>query len=153
MISLASVAIIRAIFWAGWATVLAGTCLIGQFELFGLRQACARLGSRTLPAAEFKTPARHKLVRHPIYLGFLLAFWATSSMSEGHLLFAAGTPGHIPNGHLLGKVESRSNVWRSMLRLSQASPDVGSVAGLEVQRQFGMGAAGPGTYGALTKIL
>ena len=90
-----AVAIINAVFWFGWGMLIVSTFLISHFELFGLSQVFARLLGRELPPPSFHTPGLYRRVRHPIYLSFLLAFWAAPSMSTGHLLFALATTGYI----------------------------------------------------------
>ncbi len=83
-------ALITGLFWMGWAIVLLATLLISHFELFGLKQAIDRWRDTTQHAPVFRTPLLYKLVRHPLYLGFLIAFWATTDMTVGHLLFSMG---------------------------------------------------------------
>jgi methanethiol S-methyltransferase len=83
--------IMQALFWIGWLTVLVSTFMINHFDLFGLRQVVINLRGETYKPLEFKTTGLYKLVRHPLMLGFIIAFWATPRMTTGHLVFALVT--------------------------------------------------------------
>jgi methanethiol S-methyltransferase len=84
-----------AVHWLGWLIAFASTHMIDHFDLFGLRQALVAWRGTEMPRQSFRTPLLYKIVRHPLMLGFLLAFWATPEMTLGHLLFALANTAYI----------------------------------------------------------
>jgi protein-S-isoprenylcysteine O-methyltransferase Ste14 len=87
--------ILTGVFFFGWLLVALSTFMINHFELFGLKQIFDNMNDKIAPSSQFETNYLYKIVRHPIMLGFIIAFWATPMMTVGHLLFSVTTTLYI----------------------------------------------------------
>lgn len=119
--SVAGQAALHLLFAAGWAIVLGSTFMISHAHLFGLSQVHDHFRGKEPRPMRFETPALYRHLRHPIMLGFLIAFWATPRMSWGHLLFAVATTGYILIGvrleerDLIGALGDRYRAYRQQV--------------------------------------
>jgi methanethiol S-methyltransferase len=108
--------LLQALFWLGWVILFASTFMINHFDLFGLRQVYLRLKGQPYRPVPFVQVALYRFVRHPIMLGVLIGFWATPSMSVGHLLFAAASTVYVFIGIFLEEHDTRQALGESYER-------------------------------------
>jgi protein-S-isoprenylcysteine O-methyltransferase Ste14 len=111
--------LLLALYWLGWLIVLCSTFMINHFDLFGLRQVYLRLKNEPYTPLPFVQFALYRFVRHPIMLGFLIAFWATPVMSMGHLLFACANTSYIFIGIWLEERDLRETLGAPYERYRQ----------------------------------
>lgn len=90
-----AILVLQVLFWIGWGIVLATTFLIDHFDLFGLKQVWFYFTNRPYSHLTFRTPGPYNYTRHPLYLGFIIAFWSAPTMTQGHLFFSIVTTAYI----------------------------------------------------------
>jgi methanethiol S-methyltransferase len=110
------------VYGTGWVIVVLSTFLIGHFDLFGLRQVLARARQAVYAEPSFRQPLFYRLVRHPIMVGFLIAFWAIPDMSLGRLLFAVAASGYIVIAVRFEERDLRAQLGEQYERYAEAVP-------------------------------
>jgi protein-S-isoprenylcysteine O-methyltransferase Ste14 len=108
----------------GWGLVLISTFLINHFDLFGLRQTWLQFTGRKYTSLPFRTPLFYRFVRHPLYLGFLIAFWSTPVMTVAHLLFAMLTTGYILTAIVFEEKDLEAHFGESYITYKQNSSKI-----------------------------
>jgi methanethiol S-methyltransferase len=86
---------LNVLFWLGWALIFISTFVIDHFDLFGLKQVWTYWRQKSYQPLAFRAPGPYRFVRHPIYLGFTVAFWSAPRMTLGHLYFAVATTAYM----------------------------------------------------------
>jgi protein-S-isoprenylcysteine O-methyltransferase Ste14 len=114
--------LLQGLFWSGWVILFASTFMINHFDLFGLRQVTLRLKGEPYRPVPFVQAALYRFVRHPMMLGILIGFWATPSMSLGHLLFATATAVYVFIGIFLEEQDTRRALGESYERYRRVTP-------------------------------
>lgn len=115
-------ALLLGLYALGWLIVVLGSFLISHFDLFGLRQVYLNLRQQPYTYPGFRTPLLYRYLRHPMMLGFLIAFWATPHMSASHLLFAAGMTAYILIGTRLEERDLNHHFGDEYRRYQQTTP-------------------------------
>ena len=108
----------------GWALVFISTFLINHFDLFGLRQTWLYFTGRKYTSLPFRTPLFYRFVRHPLYLGFLIAFWSTPVMTVAHILFAMLTTGYILTAIVFEEKDLEAHFGESYVTYKQNSSKI-----------------------------